>query len=78
MKKSKFQTTTYALLMYAANGHKITGTGSPGDLEHAKSQAHSLLRLNPQAAYVDVKPFVKGQDLAQVDALARIEQETQS
>jgi hypothetical protein len=34
--------------------------------------------LTPAAAYVDVKPFVKGQDLAKVDILVRIDKRGQT
>lgn len=78
MPKSKFQSAEYALLIYDTDGRKITGTGCTGDLARAKSQAYSLLRLMAQAAYVDVKPFVKGQDLAKVDILVRIDKSGQT
>jgi hypothetical protein len=78
MTKSKFQSTAYALLIYATDGRKITGTGCPGDLGRAKSQAYSLLRLTTQAAYIDIKPFVKGQSLDQAKVLVRISEKGQT
>lgn len=76
--KSKFQPIEYALLVYAADGRKLNGTGMPGDLGHAKSQAYAVLRLMPQAAYVDVKPFERGQVLDEAEILVRISRQGQT
>ena len=78
MPKSSFQSAGYALLIYDADGQKLNGTGVPGDLGHAKSQAYSILRLMPQAAYIDVKPLVKGQSLEQANVLVRISRKGES
>lgn len=78
MPKSTFQSAAYALLIYNKDGQKLDGTGTLGDLGHAKSQAYSILRLMPQAEYIDVKPFVKGQSLEQANILVRISRQGQS
>ena len=56
-KPRHFAPTTHTLILRNADGEKINGTGSTGDLEHTKSFAQHILRTVPHVAYIDVYAY---------------------
>jgi hypothetical protein len=56
-KHQQFAPTTHTLILRNADGEKINGTGSTGDLEHTRSFAQKILRTVPHVAYIDVYAY---------------------
>ncbi len=73
MKSAPFQPLQYALLLRDATGAKINSTGSSYDLDGTRRFAKSILRLMPQALFIDIHPYQDG--LCSKDAVETVPRE---
>jgi len=68
-----FQPLQYALVVRDATGDKINGTGSSYGLADTRKFARSILRLMPQALFIDIHPYQDG--LCSKDAVETVHRE---
>ncbi len=68
-----FQPLQYALVVRDDRGDKINSTGSSYDLAGTRRFARSILRLMPQALFIDIHPYQDG--LCSKDAVETVPRE---
>ncbi len=54
----------YALVLRNADDNRINSSVSARDLDGTRDLARSILRITPEAATVEIYPYVPGQELA--------------